>query len=346
MPDPRRDTAERLLEAQVRFLEAQLGPLQFAALVEQEVDQSLASAAQLTLAEVVTREQIKAVAQKYAVGMKIPGSIPELASEIADRIYSHPAQDANRLEDVIAARHVEAFTTKLLELPLIQERLIESPLMIEIVSEWLYRIATETAAFNRDLAGRIPGLSTLLGTGGSLLGRVAPDAGVELDTRLRELAQQTARMVLRSATGTANSEQEPWIHDTVVDMWRGQAGKPVSSLRDYITQEDLEDLLVLLYDFWLSLRETAYLQALIDEGVDFFFDKYEDSTLLGLLEEFGISRTDLVEEATRFAPPIIALLRENGMLASFLRRRLEPFFESDETLALLGPEDGGDPPAD
>ncbi len=346
MADPRQVTADRLLEAQISFFETQLQLAQFGTLLEQELDEFLGAAAQITLAEAVTREQIKAVAIKYAVAMKIPGSIPELANEVADRIYAHPAQDENRLQDVIAARHVEAFTTKLLELPLVQERLMESPLLVEIASEWLYRIAVETSARNRELAGKIPGLGTLLGTGGSLLGKVAPDAGVIADTRLRELATQTARMVLRSAKTTNNTPEEPWIHDTVIDMWRDAADQPVSSLREYITQDDLEDLLVLLYEFWLSFRETDYVHALIDDGVDFFFDKYEDTTLLGLLEEFGISRADLVEEAQRFAPPILELLRERGMLSAFLRRRLAPFFSDPATLALLDADDGGTSPFD
>jgi hypothetical protein len=268
--------------------------------------------------------------------MELPGSIPEIASEIADRIYNHPTQETTRLDEVIAARQVEAFTTKLLELPLVQDRLIESPLVVEIVAEWLYRIATEAAAQNRELAGRIPGLSTLLGAGGSLLGKAAPDAAVEFDVRLRELSEQTARLLLRRARGTGNSEQDPWLHDTVVEVYREHAEAPVSSFRAYFTQEDLEDLLVLLYDFWLSLRKTAYLHTLIDEGVDFFFDTYSDTPLTELMEEFGVSRADLLEEGNRFAPPILALARETGMLEAFLRRRLEPFFRSEATLALLG----------
>jgi hypothetical protein len=103
MAQRRHDMAERLLEAQVRFLEAQLEAGQFGSLLERELDHLLSAAAQITLAEAVTREQIKAVAIKYALAMKIPGSIPELANEIADRIYSHPAQDDTRLEDAVAA---------------------------------------------------------------------------------------------------------------------------------------------------------------------------------------------------------------------------------------------------
>jgi hypothetical protein len=331
-----RELAEALLDAQVAFLEAQLTPEQLGPLLEQEIDHALATAEQLTLGDVVTRTQIKDVARKYATAIDIPGSIPELASEIADRVYNHAAQDDNQLGDVVALRHVQAFTTKLLELPLVQERLIESPLVVEIVSEWLYRIGSDAAAQNRDLAGRIPGFGALLGAGTNLLGAVAPDAAVDLESRLRELSGQMARVILRRAKGTANTQDDPWLEDTVVDAWRERAGQPVSSLRDYVTEEDLEDLLLLVYELWLTLRETAWLQSLIDEGVDFFFDKYTDTTLLELLSEFGVSRTDMIEEANRFAPPIIELLRQNGTLNALLRRRLEPFFLSPQTLSLLG----------
>jgi hypothetical protein len=339
MPDSRREIAERLLDAQVAFLEAQLGPGQFADLLEVEVDHWLGAAAELKLGEMVRREQIKAVAIKYATTMQIPGSIPELANEIADRIYSHPVQET-RLDDIVAKRHIDAFTTKLLELPLFQERLMESPLMLEIVSELLFRLAMDAAATNRELAGKIPGVSSLLGTGTRLLNSVAKDATKDFEVRLQELSTHAARMVLRRAKGNVNTPEEPWIRDTVVEMWREQAEKPASSLRDWVTQDDLEDLLALLYEFWLSLRETDYLHALIEEGVDFFFDKYIDSTLLGLIEEFGIGRADLIEEADRFAPPILAVLNEQGLIAAFLRRRLEPFFLSEQALALLA--DGGD----
>jgi hypothetical protein len=333
MPDANRELAERLLHAQVAFLAAQLEPARFVVLLEQEIDLFLTAAEDLTVGAIVNRDQIKDVARKYALTFDIPGSIPELASEIADRIYRHPAQAENRLGDIIAKRHIEAFSTKLLELPLVQERLMESPLLLEIVSELLFRIASDTAAQNRQLAGQIPGLSSLLGAGGSLLGKVAPDAAVDVEVRMRELSAQMAKLMLRRAKHSALDE--PWVHDTVIEAWRERSDQPVSSLRDYMTQEDLEDLLVLVYDFWLSFRETDYISALIGEGVDFFFDTYADFSVRGLIEEFGVSRADLIEEAHRFGPPAIEVLRANGMLEAFLRRQLEPFFLSESTLALL-----------
>lgn len=327
--------ADALLDAQVAFLAAQLGPAGVAQLLEAEIDAGLEAASTLTLGSVVSAEQITAVATKYVVAMQIPGSIPELASEIAARLYEHPAQEAHRLEEVIAGRHVRAFTAKLLALPLVQERLLESPLVVEVLAELLYRAASEAAAQNRELAGRIPGLSTLLGAGGQLLGSVAPEAGRELDVRLQELATQAARMLLRRAKGGVQNPEDRWIEETVLSVWEQQADRPVSALRNAVTQEDLEDLIVLGYDFWLAFRETAYLHALLAEGVAFVFDRYGEMTLLGLLEEFGVSRADLIEEAHRFAPPILTLLAENGMLEAFLRRRLAPFFAAPQTRALL-----------
>ncbi|MBO0767062.1 MAG: hypothetical protein J2O48_00110 [Solirubrobacterales bacterium] len=331
------DTAQRLLDAQVRFFLTQLEPEQFNALLEPELDHALELAGELQLEQVVTREQIKATARKWAVQVRVPGSIPELASEIANRLYNHPAQAENRLDQVVAAQHVEAFTAKFLELPLVQERLLESPLMVEIASEWLYRLASDAISQNRNLAGRVPGLNTLLGTGEQLLGAVAPDASAEFDVRLRELAEPMARVLLsRSKHALAGNTHEPWARETVVEAWREQSSRPVSSLRSYVTQDDLEDLLVLVYEFWLSLRETEYVHVLIADGVDFFFDKYGTARLLELLGEFGVTRADMLEEARRFGPPVLALLRENGMLEQLIRRRLEPFFESPAAREIIG----------
>ena len=335
-PPPAPDLAARLLDAQVAFLLADAEPDRIGPLLEAEISAGLDAAARLRLTDMVNREQVAAVARKYATTFTIPGSIPELANEIADRIYAHSAHDEHRLSEVIAARHVEAFVTKLLELPLVRDRLLTSPLLTEVAAELLYRVATEAAAQNRDLAARIPGVSTLLGAGGSLLGRAAPDAAVEFETRMRELSAQTARLLLRRAGSHTDQREDPWITETVLDLYRNGADRPMGAFREYVTQEDLEDLFVLGYDFWLTLRETEYLAELIDEGVAFFFDKYAEATLLDLLEEFNITRADLIEEAERFAPPILATLRANGMLEAFLRRRLAPFYASPAARELLG----------
>lgn len=336
MTDHAPTVARRLLDAQVEFLVTQLSGDQFAGLVEQEVDHALADAGKLTLDEVVTRDDVKAVARKYTALMQIQGSIPELMGEIAERLYSHPANDETRVGEVLGQKHVAALVGKLLSMHGIRRRVFEHVAENHLAITWLSWLLYRTASDLKERVESLPGVALLLGTALEAVGRGAPGATAEIDLRIRELADRAARILLEHAeqSSAAATEQAP-LFDALMDLYDDHADDPVALLRGLVSRDDLEDLLVIGYEFWLDLRNTPYLQALIDEGIDFFFDKYGDSTLRALLEEMGVSRADLVEEALRFGPPVIEVLRENGMLATFFRRRLEPFYSSPEVLALL-----------
>jgi hypothetical protein len=335
---PERDTAERLLEAQISFLKSEIGPDRFAGLVETEVDHALRAAETITLDQVVTRDQIKATAQKYATRMEIHGSIPELIGEIAERIYHHPAQRENLIGEVVARHHIAALVGKLFEMQTLREQLLhrmnESPLTITWLSSFLYRVAADFLHHSWQRAERVPGMAPLLNAGGQVAGKVLPPR--DADLRLREFAERSARFLLRHADdAVSESVEDAPLFDATMEVWDDYAGEPVSTLAQYVRQADLEDLLVIGYEFWLDFRDSDYLRALIDEGVDFFFDKYGEFTLRDLLDDMGISREDLVEEALRFAPRVIDVLDGTGLLDEVLRRRLEPFFLSDAVLAML-----------
>ena len=72
-------------------------------------------------------------------------------------------------------------------------------------------------------------------------------------------------------------------------------------------------------------------------GVSFdaFFDKYGDTTLMELLDELGVTRELMLDDARRFLPPVMEKLRAEGLLEAWLRRHLEGYFQREETLALL-----------
>jgi len=134
-----RDTARRLLAAQVEFLQAQISGDRFVELVETEVDHALVAAGKLRLNEVVTREQIKATADKYTTLWQIRGSIPELAGQIAERLYSHRVNDQKRLGEVIDPQQFKELVGKLLEMPALRrllDRLYASPL----TAHWASRL--------------------------------------------------------------------------------------------------------------------------------------------------------------------------------------------------------------
>ena len=93
--------------------------------------------------------------------------------------------------------------------------------------------------------------------------------------------------------------------------------------------------MVMGYEFWLSFRESDYLKACIDAGVNFFFEKYGDESLMTVIEEMGVTRDMIFEEFQTYLPDLSALLIEKGITEKILRRQLKRFYHSKKTLDLL-----------
>jgi hypothetical protein len=95
-----------------------------------------------------------------------------------------------------------------------------------------------------------------------------------------------------------------------------------------VSSLDVEEFFVIGYETWRELRTTPFYAALIDGGIDSFFDKYGDTTLRGILDEMGITRDIAIRDAMRFAPPVLKMLKQKKMLEPMLRRNLEKFYRS------------------
>ena len=329
------DLAQRLLDAQVAFHVQELRGDAFVALVEGEVDHALADAARLTLGQVITREQVKAVAGKYVARFELPGAIPDIVGEIAVRVRTHPANDVE-LGEVLPRRHVAAAANKIGELRAVREwlavQITESPSVQAWLAEYLRALMAGAVDSNLRLAKKVPGVSLGLSLGGKLAGGAVREA----DQRSREMAEQAAVAILqRSRENILTSMTDEDVEAAVLEIWDSASGRTIRELLDAVDDDDLVDAASILYDGWLEVRGETYLAALIDTGVDFIFDTYGDMTLDALLGEFGIERADLVEEAMRFAPTVIAALDDAGMLAETLRRQFARFYDSDEARAIL-----------
>ena len=47
---------------------------------------------------------------------------------------------------------------------------------------------------------------------------------------------------------------------------------------------------MIVFEYWRELRHTDYFNAMLEAGVQAFFDKYGDTSLTGLLDELGVTR--------------------------------------------------------
>lgn len=330
--------ADQLLTALVDYWRQQLSGESLTALLEREVDSTLEDAEQLTLNQAVTPEQVTAVAQKYAANWRIDGSIPELAGEMARRLYGHSVHGREPLRLLLDERQFEELTASLTGLPAFGrfvDRLADSPLATSWASWLVHRVAADVIADNRRVAEKVPGVAEVIEAGAQILQRIAPGAGRQADLRLQELSERLVRYVQAKARASANADDASPLADATVDLWLQHSDDPISSFGDLVSADDVEDLMVLVFEFWFSFRKTDYFRELLAEGVGYFFEKYGDTTLAGLLDDIGVGRDDILEEANRFAPPVLELVLANGMFEDAVRRTHTDFFNSPAVQQIL-----------
>ena len=296
------DLAARLLDAHVEFMCGQVtDPEEFAALVHEEITHALDDAAHITLSEAVSRDLIKAVAHKYAVAFPVEGAIPELVGRVAARLYHDSATDDVVLAELIGRKHADDLTDDIAQLGLsrrLVERVLDSPDTVDTVVEAVQR-SVDSSRLPQSLRRYV-------------------DGAVESVTR------RAASFVLRAN----RSESDELLADTMRELSRAAAAPGAGALGSLVEPGDVEDVVVLVFEFWRLFRETDFFARLLADGVDEVFDTYGDTSLADLLADLGIGYDDLIEEAHRFGPPVIAEINRRGFLEAALRRRLAPFYAS------------------
>lgn len=337
MTAPTHPLAIALLDAHVAHSLALLTGPGLAEHLASEMDADLANATRLTLGQVVTREQIKATARTYAVEMPIAGGIPELVGDIARLLHAHPIHDDTRLADLMSDQQVRDIINKAVEMRELREKLIHNvlgnPLLVDMAADLISRGIKGYLAQGNEAAKSIPGASSLMSLGKSVLNKASPGLEKQLDTYVHRSTLATLRS---SEKALLEKLSDKTLRDVAFDLWSEIKHHPASRLRQYLSAESLEEFFVIGYEYWRGeLRQSAYYSALIDLGIDSFFDKYHDATLSELLEEVGVTRALILAEIMRYAPPVIAVLNQAGMLEGILRRQLAPFYASERFTATL-----------
>lgn len=327
------ELADRLLAAHIDFTRRELlNPESYQRFVINGVESALDEAARLTLAESVTPEMIKNTAYKYAVQIPVEGAIPELVGEIAARLHRHPVNDDVALADLLDAHRFDELISVVAATGVTQravEVILDSPVTLDVCVEVIASAIVHDDNRSAGEAGEAgEGPRSVFSRGiQKLTSPTRPwvTNGVEWVTRAG------ARRVLDAA----GAQSQTVLLEVLRDIWHHGSEEMTGSLREVLTADDLEDLVVVIFEFWKSFRETDYFRTLLHEGIDHVFDKYGDVTLVDLLADLGIGRADLIEEGLRFGPPVLARLDERGILDEQLRRQFEPFYHSAEFQAAL-----------
>jgi hypothetical protein len=117
--------ADQLLDAQVQFVIGELTGKRLAKVVARDVDDVLALAGKLILADLVDPEQVKAAGRRLIE--KVGGSpiVEDLVTALSDAIYDLSASEQYNLGDVVGRDPVEALVAKVLSMQTLHERALD-----------------------------------------------------------------------------------------------------------------------------------------------------------------------------------------------------------------------------
>ncbi|AXK85478.1 hypothetical protein IU443_27755 [Nocardia farcinica] len=338
MTEPR-EIAERLLDAQVDFVLAEVSGERFAQVVARDVADVLAVADTIGFGEVVGLDQGK---QTVATVVDLMGGSPVLADMVgvfADAVYDHIAENTDyTLGEVVDREPVEALLEKVFGMHQAQERILdrltESPLVATVAAKFVDKLIDDFLQANRERAEKIPGVGSLMSLGQSAANRARKVA--DSSSFVGDLAGKGALFALKRTNNAIREMlRDAPVHSAAMEFWDLHAGEPVSGLREYLTKKDLNELVLLCYEIAVTTREKEYFGLLVEQCVEVFYDKYRDYTLAAMLPELGLTADDITTEILRYGPAVIEAAKRDGVLARLIRERLEPFYTSDTVLTIL-----------
>lgn len=328
--------AEALLDAQVQHLLGTLTGDDFMRWAESEIDEALAAAKKIKLGSVVTPSMIKDTARAYAADMELGEGLPEMVAEIARALYSHDIHSETRLSDLLTDQRFNEILNLVLELHSAREKLIHaavgSPIYGAIASEMLYEGITGYLQHN-PLTRNIPGASSVLKFGKSIMNRASLGLEGSIEEGLKAYVNKSVQAAARNGADLLLKHlDDKSLRKLAQTVWKQIKPMKLDVLREDISALNVEEFFVSAYEFWRELRQTRIYGVLIDTGIDVFFEKYGDKTLNHLLEELGVTRAMMLQEARRYAPAVEAM---RPWIEKFLRRSLIGFYQSPAFAAAL-----------
>jgi len=327
------DIAERLLDAHVAHELEQLQGPQLSGLVDRGVEAVFEWLGEVKLEEVVTRAQINSVIERYAIDLKESGAFAELAGEMSRLVMASRSGARTRVDEVLPPETFAQFADKVAGLePLWRELLhlvVQSDAYATLLSRAVQHSFLDRLLGAGDPAGKRTLIDGLVAALRPLIERrIEPLLTVYVEKLVKQAIQRTEKRLIVALDVDA-------LRGVIDEVWDGVGPLKLSDAFAYLSSHDLEDFVVLGYEFWQRYRKSSYFREITRELVDHFFAKYGDETLLGLLDELGVTAPMVSSELRGFLGPLLERALTSGFLEQRIRAHLEPFYRSAAAAAVL-----------
>lgn len=328
------ELTQKLFDAHVQHELAQLTGANLSRLIDARAAAALAWANDISLEELVPRDYVLGVVQRYVIELRVSGGITELAGEMARLVFRSEANRSARVKDILPARSFANFTEEVIAFDALRRELLatvaNSTTVIDVARSVLTRVLRETLTRSTEK----------LSPTAALAHRLQRSALPELVSRVdnlvhRQLDKHRATIASRLEAELLETLDENTLRSFFEEMWQRISKRPLSESFALVGEQGVEDYVIFCYEFWLDFRRTPYFKQVSSEVVRAFFDKYGAESLSTLIEDMGITNELIVSELKLLLPPMLEQAKSSGFLEEQVREHLMGFYASDAAQALL-----------
>ena len=335
-----RQRAEQLCELHLQHELAQLSEDQFLEWFTSESSELLEAFQQITLADFISSDRVKAIIKDQVVEQEIPGAIAEIAGEASVNLFRSEKHLDTPLKDIMRADQFEGFVRKLLELETQRHNIINGvidlPVYRELISGVIYQAITRYIYESNVLSKNIPGVSSVLKMSRNVVNKTVPKLGGAVEEGIRKYIKSNLGLFQQeSKSFLINSLTAEELEASILDFWDSIENKTLGKIQEGMDAVDLSELVVLGYEFWLEFRQSPYFEHCYQSVVDYLYSTYGNEPMAILFEDLGVTSETLVKQAEYIAPPLLNQLRNSGQLEVMLKRRLDGFYQSQAALEFL-----------
>lgn len=331
---------EKLMEAHVRHELGRFKSKKYRQMIREEAAAVFQWIKKITLKEIISPEQVVGLIARNVVDMPIAGGITELTGEMSQRVLAAPVNKKTALEDIFPRKTYDDVVDKIGGLASARKdvihRVVNSSVYAQQISEVLFTGIKEYLLEENIIAQKVPGVASLIKLGKFAVSKTLHPVEVAVEKTVKSYIEKNLEGTIRRSEKSLNAWfDEAHIIEMGEEIWTSVSRTRLSEYFRVLDTGDMEDFIIIGYEFWLHFRKTPYFKEIYTDLVYFFFEKYGDRELELIAEDVGVTEKMVVNELVQTLSRSLETALSIGFLEERIRARLGNFYESPEAAAAV-----------
>jgi hypothetical protein len=332
--------AQRLLDAHVAHQLEDLSAERVTATAAAVADEVLEGLGECQLEDLVDRGVLTDVIVRALASTPESAAVRGIVEIVTGIAHAGPPEPVD-LSTVADREQVAELVDAVIDLHPVLEQTLDgltrSPLVGTVAARFMARVVGEAMQANQELAGRVPGLGSLVSFGTNATTRMVGAADRQLSGMLADSMGRGGAFAIRRLNRVLiDTITDPTTREAVLQVWDLTSEDPYAGAVPFgVTPEMAHGVVGAVHELTISALGHEQTAGLVAAIVDGFLDHFGGYTPTELLDELGLDRAEVVADVVALAARAVEALRDSGALEAIVRARLEPFYTSAAVREIL-----------